>query len=429
MTTPRTYKLEIHIDSQRITKESLEQKTNYFLQQYLEETSISLEINTPNSSCHQLIINGDIESVDQCHNTIQQKIINKENLMFYRYIDEAGDEIRYKAYPILAYIEQRFRVFVNESLVEILGFDWWEKYAPQDMAKTVNPLHSKYKDDYVAPSVLECTFFDHLIELIFDGVSEFSSNKLITINQISSILESCQTIDEFKAVWNEKTRIISLLDILSKYFEDIEDKQKWTNLQKDLKGFVVDVRNNVMHHRPIGFFVIKKLDKIKEELIKVFDSAKPELSEEERIEAQQEIKEMKSTLENLKKMMTVQPSATENLRKMMTVQPSTEENLRKIMTVQPSTEENLRKMIYQQKKSIYPWMDDFKKEFSQSLKPPYSGIKELFEKSIIETEEFFEDEIESDLLNEEIEENNEFDDINSNEDNIIADENELDQNS
>ena len=108
MTTTQTYKLEIHIDSQQITKESLEQKTNHVLCQYLEESSISLEINTintQNSSRHQLIINGDIESVDQCHNKIQKEIINKENLMFYHCIDEAGDEIRYKAYPILAYIE------------------------------------------------------------------------------------------------------------------------------------------------------------------------------------------------------------------------------------------------------------------------------------------------------------------------------------
>ncbi len=289
MTTTRTYKLEIHIDSQQITKESLEKKANHVLQKYIEKNSISLEINTPNSSFHQLIINGDIESVDQCHNKIQQKIINEENLMFYHYIDEAGDEIRYKAYPILAYIEQRLRVFVNESLVEILGFAWWEKYAPQDMAKTVNPLHSKYKDDYIAPSVLECTFFDHLIELVTAEVSEFPSNKPITSDEFSSMLGSCQTIDEFKSVWNEKTRIISFWDIFSRYFED---KQTWDNLQRDLKGFVVDIRNNVMHHRPIGFFVIKKLDEIKEELIKVFDSAKPELTEEERIEAKQEIQEI-----------------------------------------------------------------------------------------------------------------------------------------
>jgi hypothetical protein len=289
MTTTRTYKLEIHIDSQQITKESLEEKANHVLHKYVEKNLISLEINTPNSSCHQLIINGDIESVDQCHNKIQQKIINEKNLMFYHCIDEAGDEIRYKAYPILAYIEQRLRVFVNESLVEILGFAWWEKYAPQDMAKTVNPLHSKYKDDYVAPSVLECTFFDHLIELVTAEVSEFPSNKPITSDEFSSILGSCQTIDEVKSVWNEKTRIISFWDIFSRYFED---KQKWDNLQRDLKGFVVDVRNNVMHHRPIGFFVIKKLDEIKEELIKVFDSAKSELSEEEIIEAKQEIQEI-----------------------------------------------------------------------------------------------------------------------------------------
>ena len=99
----------------------------------------------------------------------------------------------------------------------------------------------------------------------------------------------------------------------------------------------------------------------------------------------------------------------------MAIQPSPTENLRKMMAIQPSPTENLKKMIYQQEKSRYFGIDDYlNKQFRQSLK------------TSIATGEFFENETESDLLNEE---NNEFHDTNSDEDNIITDENELDQNS
>jgi hypothetical protein len=297
MTTPRTYKLEIHIDSQQITKESLEQKTNHVLCQYLEKNSISLEINTPNSSCHQLIINGDIESVDQCHNKIQQKIINEGDLKFYRYIDEAGDEIRHIAYPILADIEQRFRAFINKALAEIWGFDWWEKYTLKDICTDKsNKLHAKYKNDQIAPHPLECTLFENLLQIITTDIYEFSPNRPLDFNSFIKMLEdwSCETIHDAKIKSREKTKTISLWDSFSRYFED---QEKWNNLRKIVrddnnKDCVVEIRNKVMHHRPVRFYLIQKLEQIKQELINVFDSAKTELSEEEIIEIKQEIQKI-----------------------------------------------------------------------------------------------------------------------------------------
>jgi mRNA interferase RelE/StbE len=293
MTTPRSYKLEIHIDSQQITKESLEEKANHVLQKYLEENSISLEINTQNSSRHQLIINGDIESVDQCHNKIQQKIINKENLIFYRYTDEAGDEIRYRLYPILADIEQRFRAFINKALAEIWGFDWWEKYTLKDICTDKsNKLHARYKNDQIAPHPLECTLFENLLEIITADIYEFSPNRPLDFNGFIKMLEDwgCETIHDAKIKSSEKTKNISLWNLFSRYFED---QEKWEKLRKNLlddnnKNSVVEIRNKVMHHRPVRFCLIQKLEEIKQELINVFDSAKTELSEDERIEEQKD---------------------------------------------------------------------------------------------------------------------------------------------
>ena len=165
MTTPRTYKLEIHIDSQQITKESLEEKANHVLQKYLEENSISLEINTLHDFYYQLVVNGDLQSVDACHHKIDEDIIKKEDLKFYRCTDEAGDEIRYLVYPILADIEQRFRAFINKALAEILGFDWWVNSVPEKINKVTNDRYSNSRKDQIAPHYLECTLFDDLIKL------------------------------------------------------------------------------------------------------------------------------------------------------------------------------------------------------------------------------------------------------------------------
>jgi hypothetical protein len=213
----------------------------------------------------------------------------KEDLKFYRYTDEAGDEIRYRVYPILADIEQRFRAFINKALAEILGFDWWVHSVPEKINKVTSDRYSNSRKDQIAPHYLECTLFDDLIKLITINYCEFQDNLSFTNKEFDQLLQDCYSFDDLKLKWNQRKKILSYWEIFSKYFND---RKQWDDLKKELENFVINVRNKAMHHRPIRLCVIKKLDEIKEELIKVFDSAKSELSEEEIIEAKQEIQEI-----------------------------------------------------------------------------------------------------------------------------------------
>jgi hypothetical protein len=253
MTTPRTYKLEIHIDSQQITKESLEEKANAILQKYLTKSSISLQINTPHDFYYQLIVNGDLQSVDACHHKIDEDIIKKEDLKFYRYTDEAGDEIRYRVYPILADIEQRFRAFINKALAEILGFDWWVHSVPEKINKVTSDRYSNSRKDQISPHYLECTLFDDLIKLITINYCEFQDNLSFTNKEFDQLLQDCYSFDDLKLKWNQRKKVLSYWEIFSKYFND---RKQWDDLKKELENFVINVRNKVMHHRPIRLCVI-----------------------------------------------------------------------------------------------------------------------------------------------------------------------------
>jgi hypothetical protein len=143
MTKDHLYTLETHIDSRYITKQSLIENIRSFLRDYLNK--IAWEVDSY-KLYHQLTIIGDIKSIDCCHNLIQQ-IINNKELDYYHVMDEVGDEIRKTAYPILAEIEQSFRAFINKVLVEVLGFDWWEKYTLKEIPEKVNKRYNDYKKD------------------------------------------------------------------------------------------------------------------------------------------------------------------------------------------------------------------------------------------------------------------------------------------
>jgi hypothetical protein len=139
-------------------------------------------------------------------------------------------------------------------------------------------------------------------------VSELPLNKDVKSNEFSNIVKNisetinnCQTLDEFnefKSNWNKQNKIISLWGIFASYFEDQEE---WEKLKKELQSFVIDVRNKVMHHRPIRFDILKKLEELQKKLITIFDSAKPQLSEVDKQEVKQKTERIlnSSHLDNL----------------------------------------------------------------------------------------------------------------------------------
>ena len=62
---------------------------------------------------------------------------------------------------------------------------------------------------------------------------------------------------------------------------------KWEELAKTLTSFVIPVRNQVMHHRPMYLWQLQKLQKTEQVVDALLESAVTELSEEERAGARQ----------------------------------------------------------------------------------------------------------------------------------------------
>ena len=367
MKTEKSYKLEIHLDEifddQPISLEDLTGKVELALTNYLE--NIKLDITTAKDKdkvlYHRISIEGCLQNVDECHYRLQEaNILRKEPLNFYRYIDEAGEQIRYLAYPILAEIEQKIRGFISRAIVDIWGFNWWNSHPPEKIAQKTEEIYARNNKHFLLHP-LECTTFESLIAIVMAKLPNWQNDQTLTVNDLSKLLEECSSVEDIKNCLQEKTKKHSYWDnVFSQYFEDVE---KWNKLEKDLKGLIIEQRNTVMHHRPMRFSMIHVLSKKRDEIIKLIDSAKPELPDEQRIEVKQEIQEMEMS-RILNQMFTQTPSISSNINKTI------EEQLRqRPKSIYETIEEQLR----QRPKSIYETIEE---QLRQRPKSIYETIEE-----------------------------------------------------
>lgn len=282
----KLYSLKLLFDKTQISKEDLEQKAKDVLQEFLQDIHLSVEAMYSNSI--QLTLKGELTIIDTCHNKVNQGIITQSQLKTKRLLDEVGNEIRQQAYPILAAIEQRFRVFVSQALTEVSGFDWWYTTAPADLRSKVQPIQEKHQEDGMPLDPLECTQFDDLIKIITAETSEWSESRMLSVIDCIELLSDCESVAEVRSKLREKTNKFAFWDVFASYFQDEEE---WKKLKKII-NFVINERHKVMHHRPIRYSVIKALESKQEEIFALLDTAKPELSEKERIETKQDIQDV-----------------------------------------------------------------------------------------------------------------------------------------
>ncbi len=284
------YRLEILFDGTQITLEELKKKASQALREYLSD--IELKVDSTNSTALKLAIEGTLEVVDACHDKVNKILIEQSQLRGVRLLDDAGDEIRQRAYPILAEIEQRFRVFVNQALVEVDGFDWWVNFVPADIRGSVKKVQEQADGTFL--NFLECTQFDHLIKIVTENNSEWSENKSVSLSDIKELLSSSQSIEDARTKFAQKTKKFSFWDnVFARYFQD---RKQWEQIKKSLQDVVIIERHKVMHHRPISLSAITDLLNKKREIFTLLDSAKPKLSEQERIEVRQDIEDIRDTI-------------------------------------------------------------------------------------------------------------------------------------
>jgi hypothetical protein len=285
----KRYSLKLLFDNTQISKEELEQKAKDVLQNFLP--NIHLSVDAMYSTSLQLTLEGELEIIDTCHDKVNKVLITPSQLKTKRLLDEVGDEIRQQAYPILAAIEQRFRVFVSQALTEVSGFDWWNTTAPADLRSKVQPIQEKHQEDGTPLDPLECTQFDDLIKIITAETSEWSERRILSVSDFRELLSNCASVAEVRDKLIEKTNKFAFWDVFARYFQD---KKEWDKIKK-LINFVINERHKVMHHRPIRLGVIKALLTKKEEIFALLDTAKPELSEKERNDAKQDIQDLWDT--------------------------------------------------------------------------------------------------------------------------------------
>jgi DNA-binding phage protein len=279
------YHLEILFDGTQITLEELKKKASQALQEYLSD--IELKVDSTNSAALNLAIKGTLEVVNACHKKINEILIEQSHLRAMRLLDEAGDEIRQRAYPILAEIEQRFRLFVSQALIEVCGFYWWNNLAPANIRDNVRKVQNESDGTFL--DFLECTQFNDLIEIITQEVSEWTETKRLSVTDIQELRSNCKSLADFDNKLEEKTKKFSFWNnVFSRYFQD---RRQWEQIKKSIKDIVITERHKVMHHRPISLSAITDLLNKKREIFTLLDSAKAKLSEQECIEVRQDIED------------------------------------------------------------------------------------------------------------------------------------------
>jgi hypothetical protein len=286
MPEANSYLLEFLIDETQTSLDDLKKKVAKAFNRHA--LSVEWKPQETTSGHVKLTIRGSLEDVDTCHQRLNGEFSGVFSCIRLR--DEAGDEIRQQAYSILAHIEQRLRTFINQAMIEVRGFDWWDSTVPFLTEQGIRDGVQKVEERIAKPSLrthhpLELTYFEHLIRLLTESMQYWSADKALCASGLLELLADCSSIEELRTTLEEKTREISLWDeVFARYIDDVD---KWKELAKTLTEFVIPVRNQVMHHRPMHDWQLRRLQATAEVVDSLLSAAVAELSEAERAEARQ----------------------------------------------------------------------------------------------------------------------------------------------
>ncbi len=281
------YSLELLINETQVSLDDLKKR----VARVLDRHGLSVDdwkLTQTTSQLLKLFIRGTLEDVDACHYRLNDEFVGEYSCIRLR--DEAGSEIRQQAYPILARIEQQLRAFINYAMIEVRGFDWWGSITPflteQGIRDGVQKVEERIKKASSAiHHPLELALFDDLIPIVTGSIQYWSSSKPLSAGDLQEILSDSSSLKELQEKLAEKTREISLWDeVFARYFDDVD---KWEELAKTLTSFVIPVRNQVMHHRPMYLWQLRELQETEQVVDALLESAVTELSKEDRAKVRQ----------------------------------------------------------------------------------------------------------------------------------------------
>lgn len=223
-----------------------------------------------------LSLGGSLEDVDKAHSQVIE-FTQKTNWNLFRLIDTAGDEIRRQAYSELSNIEQELRVFINRGLIDAFTFDWWLSLGSIKIPGLEN---LEYKKTHHR---LELMTIEELIDFVTFEKSEWGDENPILVGDIINLVDRSSDFNEFRTKLKQKTRKISLWDLVfSKYLG--ENAPQWQEIRKNDLQFIIELRNKVMHHRSVRLGELKTLGDKRKKISSFFAPAKTYLSEDEKKE-------------------------------------------------------------------------------------------------------------------------------------------------
>jgi len=295
MAEDRLYSLEFLFDGSQIDEDQLRKQSAKAigLQRDSSVEMVTEKLtSTAGTSCLKLSIKGNWEKVDSCHQKLAKAQLVRRDFCILL-LDEPGDEIRERAYPILARIETRLRTFVNRAMTEIIGFDWWENMVPEQVRERVEQVEGRAPSESLDRyHPLEHAYLDDLLLVVTGSVQHWAEGRPLSMADLQELLAECSSIQELREKLAMKTRKISLWDeVFTHYFQREEHKERWRDLQKTIQEEVVSRRHRVMHHRAMHRWELEKLEGIEQEVNALIGSAKSQLTEEERAQVRRTSRE------------------------------------------------------------------------------------------------------------------------------------------
>jgi hypothetical protein len=278
MSKDKTYTLEYWIEPNEFSsKEELEKHITGKLNKLAKD--VNIKVDDRKDKYLILRITSTKKYIDACHDKL-----DFDRKWAIRAKDELGDCLRAEAFPVLAEIELSLRHFINQAMIEVLGFDWWNSFSPDKMREKVKEVENKAKDQVKFHHPIEFTLFDDLIKIVTEKFQKWSNERAITVSDLLGLLSVCKSIEDIQKEIDERRKEISFWDdIFSNYFAD---KDSWIKLKETIEE-IIPTRNKVMHHRLFRLHQLVTLRKHRDEVNRVIGLAKTELLDTELKDAQQ----------------------------------------------------------------------------------------------------------------------------------------------
>ena len=268
------FTLEILFDKTQTTADRLGEGFPKVLDEDLA-SRVRLDVEADQYGFPILSMRGSLEDVDQCHGALLKHIVGRKKLRFSRLLDEPSAEVRKRAFPLVAHVEESLRAFVDHAGISILGFEKWHSFIKLVLGAEIARVRSAISDSEPALTDLECINLEQLVKLITWSASEWTANRQLSAEDILQLLSNEQSLRDARTSVEKKLRKQSAWDdVFQHVFDDPTDCRQ---IENDL-SFAIRERNRIMHHRPMRLGVLEPLSKAERRIRELLAKATQHLS-------------------------------------------------------------------------------------------------------------------------------------------------------